>query len=122
MALGLEELAVASSCEVLPLGQRKKLTRHYFRWTTPFGVAPLRELKALRAVRIEGCLRRDERLRGLPGAQCTCAGARQAYRGCGITRGWWCAGLGTHWRPGEVSQAGNGAYRLSERTELTQGP
>jgi hypothetical protein len=83
MALGLEELAVASSCEVLPLSRRKKIISHYFRWTTPLGVAPLRELKALRAVRIEGCLRRDERLRGLPGTQCTCAGARQACRGSG---------------------------------------
>ena len=75
MALGLEELAVASSCEVLPLGQRKEFISHYFRWMTPLGVAPLRELKALRAVRVEGCLRRDERLRRLPGTQCTCAGS-----------------------------------------------
>jgi hypothetical protein len=54
MALVLEELAMASSSQVLASGPRRKLTRHYFRWTTPLCVAPPREVKALRAIDIEG--------------------------------------------------------------------
>ena len=42
------------------MGPSKKLTRQYFRCTTHLGVAPSRELKALRALGVERCPQRAE--------------------------------------------------------------